>query len=339
MATLSGGVKVLRKIQFGKESTAGTAVAATSIWRGMGLMEDQREIKHVAEEVGIALPTTRNYTPKFAAAVNFDPIEATFQQLPYLFEAGVATEVPTQDGAGSGYIYAYTFPSTSLNALTTYTIEGGNNQQVQEMEYSFVRRFKISGNQAEGVMMEAEWIGRQVKDASFTAALSVPTLVPGDHISFGGSNLYLDAAGGTIGSTEVTSMLYSFELDVETGYVPVPTNRFKYFDYVQWVGTSFNATLKMVYRHNTSAETEKATYYEGNLARLVRLAFTGNALSTPGTETNLNFRIDAAGVYTEMSLGDVDGNDVKRVTMQIGHDLTASKGLEFRVVNELTTLP
>ena len=104
--TLTGGVKSLRKIQLARESTSGTAVAAKTVWRGMGLMQDGREVKHVAEEVGIALPTTRNYTPKLAAVCVFDPVEATYQQLPYLFEAGVAAELATQDGAGTDYIYA-----------------------------------------------------------------------------------------------------------------------------------------------------------------------------------------------------------------------------------------
>ena len=339
MATLTGGVKNLRKIQLGVEGagTPGTAVAATTVWRGTGLMQDDREVKHVDEQVGIALPTTRNYTPKLAAVCVFAPIEATFQQLPYLLEAGVAAEVGTQDNAGTGYIYAYAMPATSLNLLNVYTVEGGNNQQAQEMEYSFVNKFKITGNQAEGVMMDAEWVGRQVTDASFTGALSIPTLVPGDHINFGGSQLFIDAVDGSVGGTEAVGILYSFELDVETGYVPVFTNQFKYFDYVQWVRESFSATLKLVFKHHTVAETEKG-HYEANTPRQIRLSFEGNALATPDTETNLNFRIDAVGVYTEMSMGDVDGNDVKEATLQIGHDLTASLGLEFRVVNELATL-
>ena len=39
------GIKALRKIQMGPESTKGTPVPATSIWRGMGLLEDLREVK------------------------------------------------------------------------------------------------------------------------------------------------------------------------------------------------------------------------------------------------------------------------------------------------------
>ncbi len=57
------GVKALRKIQIGKETTAGTAVAATTIWRGMGTIEDQREIRRIDEDVGVLQRTNRSATP------------------------------------------------------------------------------------------------------------------------------------------------------------------------------------------------------------------------------------------------------------------------------------
>ncbi|MCP5013768.1 MAG: hypothetical protein GY938_00625, partial [Ketobacter sp.] len=93
----------------------------------MGLLEYDDEVVRVDEEVGIALPTNRWYKPKEGALVTFDPEVATYQQLPYIFEAGVAAEVATQDGTGSGYIYAYAMPSTAMNTLNTYSIEGGDN--------------------------------------------------------------------------------------------------------------------------------------------------------------------------------------------------------------------
>jgi hypothetical protein len=335
------GVKALRKIQLGKESggAAGTAVPATTIWRGMGLLEDLREITHVAESVGIALPTNRAYIPKLGCKVTFDPIEATFQQLPYILEAGVSIESPTQDGGGTDYIYAYAFPTTALNTLETYTIEMGDNQLAQETDYAFVESFKLSGNAGEGVMMEATWIGRSVVDASFTGALSVPALTPDDHILFGGSNLYIDAVGGTIGTTEIVSTLLSFELDVTTGYKAKWTNLGKDFDFVYFDGDSFSATLKLVFEHNAAADAQR-DLYEVATPRLIRLKFTGGAVATGGTVYDNNtLIINAAGIYTAMPFGDIDGNATVEAEMKIGYDLTGTKGLDFVVVNELSALP
>lgn len=51
---MAPGRKRLSYIQLGKESTAGTAVAATAIWRGMGsALSDDREIVQVEELIAI----------------------------------------------------------------------------------------------------------------------------------------------------------------------------------------------------------------------------------------------------------------------------------------------
>lgn len=341
-ASITTGVKALDKIQLGLESTAGTAVAATTIWRAEagGALAYDDDVKRVAESIGVAMPPNRNYKPRLGGTVKFNPVEATFQQLPYLFEAGVAAEVATQDGAGTDYIYAYAMPTTAMNTLNTYTIEGGDNVQAREIEYCFVETLKISGTAAEGVMMEAGWRGRQVTDATFTGALTVPELVAGDHITFGGSKLYIDAVGGTIGSTLISNTLLSFELDLVTGYKAKYTNAAKYFDFHYWDVGSYSGTLKLVFEHNTASEAQ-IDLYETVTPRQYRLLFEGNAVATPGTTySNMTFIVDAAGTYkSSPTMSDVDGNNTWEVEVDIAYDTTAALGLEFIVVNELTVLP
>ena len=41
----------------------------------------------------------------------------------------------TADGAGTGKIYTYTFPTTAKKVIKTYTIEGGDDQEAERMEY------------------------------------------------------------------------------------------------------------------------------------------------------------------------------------------------------------
>ena len=47
------GIRALRKLQYGKETTAGTAVAATAVWRGIGTIQDNLETVFPAEDIGI----------------------------------------------------------------------------------------------------------------------------------------------------------------------------------------------------------------------------------------------------------------------------------------------
>ena len=60
------GIKALRKLQFGRETTAGTITTPTFIWRGMGTIADTREVKFPQEDIGYLGGTTRSYTPQLS---------------------------------------------------------------------------------------------------------------------------------------------------------------------------------------------------------------------------------------------------------------------------------
>lgn len=338
---MANGVTAARKLQFGRETTAGTAVAATFVWPGMGAINPDIEPKNVPMNDGIFQPTNLYYVPRLGAVIELDPTEATFDVLPHILEMGVSVETPTQDGAGSDYIYAYAMPLTASNTIKSYTVEGGDNQLVQEVEYCFAESFKLTGKAAEGVMMSAKLRGRQTTDTSFTGSLTTPTLVPSDVIVFGGSNIYVDAAGGTIGSTEKTSTLLSFELDVTTGLQAKYTNAAKYFDFVYFNKNAYKAVLKVVYEHNATADSERDKF-EAGTPSLYRLKFTGAAVGTPGTTySNYTLIINMSGVYTKFDRSDNDGNSTIDAELTLGVDQLTSpdQGLDFIVVNELSALP
>lgn len=328
-----GGVIALEKLQLGKETTPGTAVAASVIWRGMGSWQDRREVKNAKERVGIALPSVRPYVPKIMAAYTMDPVEATFQQLPYILESAVESETPTQDGAGTGYIRSYIFPYTSIPTLRTHTLEAGNNQQAREMEYAFVEKFKLTGKAGEAAFMSGGWVGRQWTDTTFTGSLTVPTLIPADHMGLFDSNLYIDAVSGNVGTTEITGTLLAFELDVTTGWVRRWDNSAKTFADHYFSRDAFKATCKFTFEHDTNAEAQR-DLFEAGTARLFRIYFGGAALATPATETELNARVDFAGVYTDVNDSSQDGDGIVEATVEIGYDFSEALGLAFRVVNE-----
>ena len=129
------GIKALRKIQLGAETTAGTAVEADTIWRGIGVITDNRETIVPDEDIGYLSGKARNYCPKLEAAISMEPVPATFEQLPIILSAGVKNVITgVTDTGGSGKVYTYTFPTTSANTITPWTIEGGDDQQAEEME-------------------------------------------------------------------------------------------------------------------------------------------------------------------------------------------------------------
>ena len=330
------GVRALRKLQLGKETTKGTAVAATFIWRGMGVIKDNEDVIFPQEDVGYLGGTDRSYIARYWGELSMPEIEATYEQLPYLFEAGVAAEVATQDGVGgSGYIYAYNAPTTEQNTTYTYTIEGGDDLQAEEFDYCFVKSLSLSGEGQGALMMSAEWFGRQVTNTSFTASLA-PVAV--EEILVNNGVLYIDSTGGTIGLTTVADTLFGVNLTWTTGmmeYWAVDGS----LDFNLTKQTGDEIILNMTFEHNAAAVLEKAEYRD-NVTRLVRLKFDGSTLTTEGTTySKKTLIVDLAGVYEDWSvLDERDGNDVVEATLRCRYSVADTLKAEVIIVNALTVL-
>ena len=330
------GVRALRKLQLGKETTGGTAVAATTIWRGMGVIKDNQEVIHPEEDVGYLGGTTRSYIARYWGELSMPEVEATFEQLPYIFEAGVAAETPTQDGSGSGYIYNYVAPTTTQNTTNTYTIEGGDDQQAEEFDYCFVKSFTLSGEGQGALMMSSEWFGRQVTNTSFTGSLSVPSV---EEILVNDGVLYIDESGTAAGTTTVSSTLFGVNLSWTTGlqeYWAVDGSK----DFSLTKQTGDEIMLNLTYEHNASAVTEKGKYRD-NSVRVIRLKFEGSDFTTAGTTYSAKtVIIDVAGTYEDWSvLDERDGNDVVEATLRVRYSSTDSLKADVTIVNALSALP
>lgn len=328
------GVKKLRKIQFAREATAGTALAATDIWRGPANMpEDLREITFVDEDVGQLTPTDRSFIGRLMAQMVFESTPLTFTQALHVLEAGINAETAVADGTGSGYVWTYTIGDTT-NDPKTYTLEGGDNVDVGEMEYSFVREFVISGEVGGAVMLEsATWEGRQYTDTSFTAALTLDSL---EEVLFSKMKLYIDADGGSFGATQKSGTLLGFRLTVDTGWRAVPVGDGNlYFATIKNVGPT--ATLELTLEHDATAAAERANW-RSETVRKVRLIAEGSALGTPDTYTYLTWIIDIRGKWESYPiLEDQDGDNVVTPTLRLSDDSSTPES-KIVVVNEESSL-
>jgi len=331
------GIKALRRLQLGREATPGTAVAATTIWRGLGALEDGREVVFAEEDIGIIGGVDRAYIPKLYARLEMSEVPATFEQVLHILEAGVRdVGTGTADGSGSGRIYSYPLPTVHLHTVRTYTIEGGDDQQSERLTYGVVEAFELAGSGGEALTMSANWFGRSVEPTTFTSALSVPTV---ETILFGRGRLFIDDVGGTIGTTQISNTLLEMSLRVSTGW----TAHWTADDSLAFTIVRMNrpeATLEMTFEHNGSAVGEKAAWRAGT-PRQIRLQFEGSNLATPGPGfSRKTLRIDLAGVWERFgALEDADGNDIVRGTFRARYSPAAVQFVTITVVNELTSVP
>jgi hypothetical protein len=406
MTNLTPGIKSLRRIQFGKESTAGTKIQPTVLWRGEGTLKNDLAVVNPVEDIGIVIDTTRAYIPSKGGTLTLEATPATFEQLPYLGEMGIKAGSGVADGAGSGYIYTYPLPIATKNTISNYSLEAGDDRQTELAQYMFAENIKLSGKYNESIMMSAscktravspnsvtgttisfdnsnsildsangfggflmgqrvEVSGTTLNDGIFTITsvaagelgvtettateaagssftveqvftlLTVPAV---EEMNFNQSKLYIDAVGGTIGTTQKSNTFLSFDLDLITGWKGQATGSGR-LDFSFAKVTKPNWTLNITFEHDGTATAEKAAWIAGT-PRLIRIKNEGPVLGTAGTTyTYKTMIVDVPGIYTDFSaLTDDDGNDTVVATLKGGYDLTAALGGQIIVVNELSAL-
>lgn len=319
----------LRRMQLGPESVQGTAVAATTVWRGKGSMDNTKTVVHTEEDIGQYAPEPRAYIPRVGGMVAMDSTPATFEQLPYVCEAGIHLATPS--GTESPYTYSYSLPSDTSTepTLRTYTIEYGTPEDNEEMEYSFVESFELSGAAEEAVMMTATWIGRQVTATAATGSLSIPAV---EEILFQQAKLYIDDSGGSVGSTQVSNSMKSFTFTVTTGWKAEFTGEGElYFSFAKLVKPDVKMTFVAEHTSDWDSAGEKGNW-DGSTVRLVRVQIDGTS--------SRQLTIDVAGIWNKFQpLSDLDGNTV--ITGELWGKNSSDDSLycDIEIKNALSALP
>ncbi len=286
-----GGVSA-NTIQLGRESTAGTAVAATAVWRGPAAdLEDARTRQFVEEQVGLIVPTGRVYDSFLLARLALPQTELTFEQVLHILEGGVKAVTPT--GNSPVYTYTYALPvTTSLNTLKTYTIETGNTVggDARRAEYCFVEEFEFAGQAREAWKMSANWVGRQVAVNALTSALSLPTV---EEALFPKTSLYIDASGGAIGSTKKSGVLTKASVRVRTGWQIVPVGDGNlYYAAIKYTLPEVRWSITMELESGGILAAERAA----QAAKSVRLV----RLDCAGSDVNHNFQVSGAVIWEKV---------------------------------------
>lgn len=332
------GVKKLRRVQLGLETDKGTAVAATTMWRGPGEFRSGVEVVTPDEDVGYLVPVDRGYIPKYEPDFDLQETPATFEQLPYPFSAGVADVVSgsANGGTTNGYKYAYTVATTAQPTVKAYTFEGGDNQQAYEYEYSVCREINLRGAPGEAVMMNSIWFPRQESKTTFTAELTPPTV---EEILFQKGKLYCDAVNGTLGGTQLTNTWLGFDLKIVTGMIPVFSGDGNlYYSFDKHTGAMISGS--MTFEHDAVGVARKDDLV-ALTTRKFRMLFLGSALTgTGGTFANKALQLDfAAKMITVDPIGEVNGNDILKLNFEARYNATANLYFVVTVCNLLAALP
>ena len=171
------GIKRLRRIQFFKEAAAtkGTIGIATSVQRVTGSVDDQRVMHFPDEDIGYLVDVERVSNPYKLAVLEFEEAPATFEQLAYHLCAGIKRlDAGTPDGIGTGDVWTFPFSYVEpVNDFSTYTIEAGDNEEMEILPYSHLGAFKLSGRPKLPVMFSGTYTARQAERLKLAIADAV----------------------------------------------------------------------------------------------------------------------------------------------------------------------
>lgn len=350
---MSSAIKSLGLVQVGKESTAGTAVAATrklsingATWRRIEELEEFEDQQHgTLARTAVAPKITRN-----GMEIDIQQ-DLTYEQilLPLLsgFKGGVTP------AAGSGtptadQLWTFTLSPTADPAVDPYTIEfaeldaGSPDSDSMEAPYGVTTEIEISATNDAGIsQIRHHMVGRKVQDTAFTAAQSLPTVQWVNNALWG---FYVDDSWANLGNTQITGEVRGFTWAL-SGHI-----RPEYYldgrsdlDFSKsGIGRRMvDLTVDIVVNPSAAGliATEAADKTASTL-RFISLLNTGPAISggNPYSITLNGAYYHAADSMQERG-SDADGNPIVRMHLRSAYDPTATKDLEVLVNNILTAFP
>jgi hypothetical protein len=209
------------------------------------------------------------------------------------------TITPTeQTPSQSDYLWSIAPSFTAANSPDTLTIETGDDVQAYEIEFCMFDNLKLAGevNQEGGaspVTGEFGYFGRQVTPTTFTASQALHPSIELMNAKL--SRLYMDTTYAGIGTTEQTSLLRAWELEVMVGnhekFLGSANKYFETFGEGE-IGAMLTLTLE-----GASGADSIYDLYQAGTERAIRLQVNGSQL---GTGLNYRFRWDMYGYFEDV---------------------------------------
>lgn len=220
---MATGYEAFRRIQAGRETTAGTAVSADKKLVGRLRMTPRIGFHEPEDERGSLAMHHRSKPVRHDAQFRFQS-SATYEQILDLL--AMCLDEPTVRTPTSGVKtrdYIFTPSLTSPNDQQTYTIEYGDNEQVWRSDHIFAESVDLGIAMGDILSVSASLIGQfPSKLNAFTSVNAEPNL---NEILSDSSKFYIDGTWANLGTTIKSSLLAGGTIRLNSGLVPVRYGR------------------------------------------------------------------------------------------------------------------
>jgi hypothetical protein len=306
-----------------------------------GFLDDQRKLEIIDEMAGYLGGLDRTVIVENLGALSLAATPMTPEQVQYLFVMGMGGPTTgSADGVGTDKIYTNTIPTTAQPTTTSYSVEGGDNREQEVVGYAVAKTIVLEGKTGETAKMSGTLLTRGVNRLVAGFANIAAPAVSELPVSMG--KLYLDAIGGTYGTTQVANQILGFKVQYDFMWVPKPTMDGS-LDWTFATFTDLKVTGEVTFEHDTAVLRNagaKADFVT-QTAKLLQIKLLGDAAATGGTTyQNKQVLINAPIKWLNPPpLSDMNGNDIVVMKFQSRYNLTAGNAGSVIVVNELASLP
>jgi hypothetical protein len=341
------GLQAFRRIQISNvEDTPGTAEAAVEMLHGtLGTFEDEYELHRPEED--------RNSLAQYFEDAEFasEKMAATwtgdlnFRQILWALlmslRGNITPTQPDPTNEPNAYLWTIAPALTSANTpdqangIETFTIEAGDDTEAWEMAFSFGVNLEISGAPNEMCTFSLDIVGDKKTATSFTGGLSLPSV---QRAPFNLAKFYIDAAGGTMGSTQKTGLLrgFTWTLATQLGAFYTADGSLTYGALSEG---KKHVALALTYRWNSDAATEEDAFF-AQTTRLMRIQLNGQTELDSGQSNPPYLNLDQAVRYEDWpSWGEDQGLSTFQVNAYSVYNATYAKLFEVALLNSLDALP
>lgn len=322
----------LLQVQAGLESTWGTAVTATAKLMGVEEISFEPEVMaSINKDIRQSLAPGYIATLGGVAAKGSLKGKCLYQDLPYWLDSLCGRVTPT---GANPYTYTYAAPLTAVPTNPrAMTLLYGDSSGTYALLGALCNGLKITGENNAEWKIEADLFGKSIDTTRSLAVLSDRAVA----VTMGNdTSLWIDAWGGTMGTTAITTTAFAFELALN------PARKGRYylgsttagnFQEGRWAAEDNVLTLKMEFNTTSKAYLDAALSTTALAQYQVRIRGTTGASAI----TTLNF----AGTCMEPPkiFDDRDGYRTVELQLQGTYNTGLANWFTASVVNAVSALP
>ena len=320
-----------RQAQIGKETTAGTAVAATRTLYLTDLnVTNERDTTARRYDIGTpdnVLAITQGADVVGGSTTMAMSADEILEMLLISIQGGVTPTTPA--GATLARLWTFT-PSQTVDSATIRYNDAANAYIAAGMQGN---QLTFEGSATGEATLGVDFFGLSRVAGSLTGALSTrtPTFLEGWR-----TNVYIDSFGGTAGTTLVSNTVINHSVTYNRNL-----GRKYFYGNTQSAGAVTAGNLEvgcqMTFEATSATAATELTNWGANTARLVRIEHLG-----PANEIETGQRkfvtIDVAGHWSAPDLAGTDGDTrTYQMTLMGRYDATNAFTLRVRCQNTRTT--